>query len=386
MNSQICRSDTPRPYDDRYTMNHDAIMPGSVAVVLGTRPEIIKLAFVIKGLGESASVIHTGQHFDEGLSRIFLDVFQLPEPVSHLGVGGLSRAAQIGATVSTLDRVFEERGPNVIVVQGDTNTTLAGALAANAREIPIVHVEAGLRSHDRKMPEEHNRVLTDHLADVLCAPTTGARQNALDEGIAGHRIVLTGNTVVEAVRHLMPDGQSRRVIVERHGLEPGAFALSTFHRPENVDDPERLTLVLEQLAKLDLPVLLPLHPRSLESAHRSGLDAMLAEIRVVEPVGYREFLALSAESAFLVSDSGGIQEEATIYKRPIIVVRRSTERPEVIGSFARLVGVDSIAATAAEWLHDLPAVHRELAELDSPYGDGTASERIVRVIREMTPE
>lgn len=369
----------------RYPMNQNNTMPGSVVVVLGTRPEIIKLAFVIKGFGDAVAVLNTSQHFDDGLSRVFFDAFGLPEPARHLGIGGLTRAGQIGAAVTALDQIFSENRPNVVIVQGDTNSTLAGALAANARDLPIVHVEAGLRSHDRRMPEEHNRVLTDHLADILCAPTPVAVQNALDEGIPSERIVLTGNTVIEAVRHLMPDSATRRGLVESHGLEPGTFALSTFHRPENVDDPNRLALVLEELGKLGLPVLLPLHPRALDSARRSGLEDMLAEINVIDPVGYREFLGLSAESAFLISDSGGIQEEATVYKRPVIVVRRSTERPEVLGTFARLVDAESIAATVAEWLHDPPAIHRELNDLESPYGDGTASERIVETIRKMSP-
>ena len=349
----------------------------SVAVVLGTRPEIIKLAFIIKALGPAARVVHTGQHFDQQLFQVFLDAFELPDPSVHLGVGGKTRGSQIGSATQALDALFADERPDFVVVQGDTNTTLAGALAANAQEIPIVHVEAGLRSRDRRMPEEHNRVLTDHLADLLCAPTEVAVQNARMEGIPDERIELTGNTIVEAVHHLMPDSSERKSLLSDFELTANEFVVSTFHRPENVDDPKQLGSVLRQLALLQYPVLLPLHPRTRSVAEQHGLDSMFDGIRVIDPIGYREFLGLSAESAFLVSDSGGIQEESSIYKRPVIVVRRSTERPEVLNTFARLVDISSVSDTAREWLADPQSVHHELIDVPSPYGDGSASTRIV---------
>lgn len=351
--------------------------PGSVAVVFGTRPEIVKLAYVIKGLGAAARVIHTGQHWDLGLSQTFLDVFGIGEPSMHLGVGGRTRAGQIGAAIGALDHAFGQDTPAVVVVQGDTNTTLAGAVTANAYDIPLVHVEAGLRSHDRRMPEEHNRVITDHLANLLCAPTSAARENALAEGIEPTRIEVTGNTVVEAVQRLMPTAEERQTLVAFHGLEPAKYVLSTFHRPENVDDPDRFELILKQLSELRLPVILPLHPRSRERAKRFGLATHLKSIQTVEPIGYQEFLALGAESAFLVSDSGGVQEEVSVYKRPVIVVRRSTERPEVLGTFARLVSADGISAVVDDWLARPEELHSALQDVESPYGDGTASERIL---------
>jgi UDP-N-acetylglucosamine 2-epimerase (non-hydrolysing) len=354
--------------------------PGSVGVVLGTRPEIIKLAYVIKGLGDAARVIHTGQHYDFGLSASFFESFDIPTPPVFLGVGGLHRAGQIGAAISALGEVFGDDRPRAVVVQGDTNTTLAGAVAANAHEIPLVHVEAGLRSRDRRMPEEHNRVVTDHLADVLCAPTDVARKNLEREGIDPTRISVTGNTVVEAVQHLMPTVEDRLDLLESHGLETGEYVLSTFHRPENVDDPERFAVILEQLSSLPLPVVLPLHPRSRQKAAAFGMESQLAALEVIDPVGYREFLGLSAESAFLVSDSGGVQEEVSIYKRPVILVRRSTERPEVIGTFARLVEPGHIAEVADDWLGDVGEIHHQLATVPSPYGDGRASERIVDTV------
>jgi UDP-N-acetylglucosamine 2-epimerase (non-hydrolysing) len=355
--------------------------PRSVAVVLGTRPEIIKLAHVIRLLGPAAVVLHTGQHYDQSLSGTFLRAFDLGEPHAYLGVGGKTRGQQVGSAVRALDEHLSELEPTAVVVQGDTNTALAGGLAANALETLLVHVEAGLRSYDRRMPEEHNRVLLDHLGDLLCAPTQNAQKNLLEEGIPDTRIRVTGNTVVEAVLELLPDPDERRALLERYDLEPGSYVLSTFHRPENVDDPERFDLVLRELASLDLPVVLPLHPRSMARAAEHGMNRLLDEIRVIEPIGYQEFLGLGAESAFLVSDSGGVQEEVSVYKRSVIVVRRSTERPEVIGTFAELVepGPD-ISAVAGRWAADVPGLHQRLADLPSPYGDGTASAQIVKEI------
>lgn len=350
-------------------------------MVLGTRPEIVKLANVIRLLGPAARMVHTGQHYDAGLSGVFLSAFGLPGPDVHIGVGGQTRGGQIGAAVSAMDRYLEEHPAGALLVQGDTNASLAGAIAANAREIPLIHVEAGLRSFDRRMPEEHNRVLTDHLGDLLCAPTMVAKQNLLTEGIPESRIQVTGNTVVEAVLELMPDPDRRRVMLDEYQLEPGRFVLATFHRPENVDDPERFAAILDQLSALPLPVLLPLHPRSAARADDFELSDKLSAIRVIDPIGYAEFLGLGAESAFLVSDSGGVQEEVSVYKRSVIVVRRSTERPEVLGTFAELVDPEGIAAVAAGWLNDIDGLHSRLRELPSPYGDGSASELTVKAIR-----
>ena len=361
-----------------------ALPPRSVAVVLGTRPEIIKLAHVIRLLGPAAVVLHTGQHYDQGLSDTFLEAFGLGEPHAYLGVGGQTRGQQIGLGVRALDDQLSELRPGAVVVQGDTNTALAGGLAANALEMVLVHVEAGLRSHDRRMPEEHNRVLVDHLGDLLCAPTDVSKKNLLGEGIPESRVRVTGNTVVEAVLDLMPEPYERSRLLDSHHLSPGEFILSTFHRPENVDDPERFRTVLGELASLDLPVLLPLHPRSMAQATEHGMGDLLEAITVIDPIGYREFLGLGAESAFLISDSGGVQEEVSVYKRSVIVVRRSTERPEVLGTFAELVEPGpGISDVAARWSSDLPGLHERLASIPSPYGDGTASARIVEAIGEL---
>ncbi len=358
---------------------------GQVAVVYGTRPEIIKLGGVVRRLGPSALLIHTGQHFDASMSANVADHVRMPEPHVRLAVGGLTRAHQISAALAELDGILERHPVGALVVQGDTNATVAGALAANARGIPLVHVEAGLRSHDRAMPEEHNRIVTDHLSDLLCAPTPGCVGNLAREGIGGARVTETGNTVVEAVREMLPARAERLATLGRLGLRGDAYVLATIHRPENTDDPQVLGTILEQLSLIPLDVVIPLHPRTRAAAKRFGLEPLLAGMRVLESLGPRTFLGLAAEAAVLVSDSGGIQEECTVIGRPLVVVRRSTERPEAMADFARLVpGGQGLAEAVGEIVGQGPALRARLASLTSPFGDGTACDRIVAGIHALT--
>jgi UDP-N-acetylglucosamine 2-epimerase (non-hydrolysing) len=358
--------------------------PASVAVVLGTRPEIVKLAELIRLLGASAQVVYTGQHHDDNLGPSFFRELGVRPPDVTLRVGGSPRGEQIGQALGALDRHFAASPPRAVIVQGDTNSTLAGALAANAREIPLLHVEAGLRSQDRAMPEEHNRIVTDHLADLCCTPTETTRAHLESEGIVGDRVRVTGNTVVEVLQRIAPSAAYRRALVQSIGVLPSRYVVATFHRPENVDTPDRLRHILGGLAALPLPVVLPLHPRTAARIASFGLRPLLDELRVVPPLPYRDFLGLAAECAFLVSDSGGVQEEASVVKRPVLVVRNSTERPEVLGTFARLVRVeDEMTESVADWLADLATLHRRLAGTPSPYGDGSASRRCHEALDEL---
>jgi UDP-N-acetylglucosamine 2-epimerase (non-hydrolysing) len=232
------------------------------------------------------------------------------------------------------------------------------------------------------MPEEHNRVVADHLADLCLAPTAVAAGNLAAEAIPPERIVVTGNTVVDAVRRILPAPAERRAVLARFGLEVDGYVIATLHRPENVDDPERLRAILEALGAIERPVVLPFHPRGRRRADEHGLTPLLSRLHVVSPVDYPDFLSLLAESAYAVSDSGGVQEEVSVVKRPLIVVRRSTERPEVLGTFARLVTEpDQIPEVLGSWLSDLAAVHRQLDGTPSPYGDGDADDRCADAIR-----
>ena len=346
----------------------------SIAIVFGTRPEIIKLAPLIRGLGSRAVVIHTGQHFDDNMSGAFLRQLRLGDPQYHLDVGGLTRGAQIGRSATAIEALLMELRPHAVVVQGDTNSGVGGAIAANAASIPLLHLEAGLRSFDRSMPEEHNRILIDAIADRCLAPHQTNAALLEREGIGTDRIAVTGSTLREALVPMMPDRSERLRLLHQHSLQPNEFVLATVHRPENADSPTRLATILTELAGLGVPTVLPLHPRARARVQEYRLEQLLEPLVVLEPLGYREFLGLAAEAALLVSDSGGVQEEATIIKRPVVIVRNSTERPELLGTFAHLVGVGpDISATAQRLLADVPAQHAMLADLPYPYGEGVVS-------------
>jgi UDP-N-acetylglucosamine 2-epimerase (non-hydrolysing) len=353
-----------------------------IAVVVGTRPEIVKLAHVIRILGPSARFLHTCQHRDEELSGVFLAGAHLPQPETFSGICGEPRHAQVGRMVELLGCAFAERPPAAVLVQGDTNTVAAAAQAGSYAGVPVVHVEAGLRSHDRAMPEEINRCVTAVLADLHCAPTDRAVANLRAEGVPAEKIVLTGNTIVEATLGMLPDEADAAEIAAGLGVEPGEYVLATIHRPENTDDPERLRTVLDELSKLGLPVLLPLHPRTRAAVQRYGLGAALDRLQPVPPADHRTFLGLARHARLLVSDSGGVQEECTVLRRPLIVVRNSTERPESIeAGFAHLVQPGPVISDLGRQLIGDPGLDERLAAIPCPYGDGRASERITALVR-----
>lgn len=352
-------------------------------IAIGTRPEIVKLAPVIRELGDAAVLAHTNQHQDEELSGVFLRAAGIRQGHSLNGICRQPRHAQVGRMVEQLGEIFAADRPSAVVVQGDTNTASAGAQAASYAGVPVIHVEAGLRSFDRRMPEEINRCLVGVLADIHCAPTERAVANLVAEGVSTGKIELTGNTIVEATLATMPSASVARQTADSLGVEPDKFVLATIHRPENTDDPERLEIILTELSKLGLPVLLPLHPRTRLAAERHGLTAALDRLQVVPPVDHATFLGLASLAKLIVSDSGGVQEECTVLKKPLIVVRNSTERPESIeAGFAHLVQPGPVIGELGRQLIgdiDLPA---RLRAIPCPYGDGRASERIAALARQ----
>jgi UDP-N-acetylglucosamine 2-epimerase (non-hydrolysing) len=358
-------------------------MSHKVAVVFGTRPEIIKLAPVVHRLGERAVVVHTGQHFDDNMSRTFLEQLHLGRPDYELHVGGATRGAQIGSATTGIEAFLIDARPAAVLVQGDTNSGLAGALAANATGTPLVHLEAGLRSYDRSMPEEHNRVLIDALSDLCLAPHETNAEALRREGVTDDRIAVTGSTLRDAIDIIMPGDTERATQLASHGVEPDRFVLATVHRAENADNEANLRAILSELASIALPVVLPLHPRTRRRAMEFGLDDLLSKLSLCEPLGYREFVSLASQCALIISDSGGVQEEATIVKRPVLVVRNSTERPEILGTFAHLVAPGpQIGRLAHALLTDLRAVHADLAALPYPYGSdaSTAVEKAISAL------
>ncbi len=353
-----------------------------ISVVIGTRPEIVKMAHIVRLMGSQARLIHSGQHTDDELSGVFLAAARLPVPHMLTGIRGEPRYAQIGRITEQLGELFARQRPAAVVVQGDTNTAMAAAQAGNYGGVPVVHVEAGLRSYDRDMPEEINRCVIGVLASLHCAPTPRAAASLAAEGVPAERIALTGNTIVEATLAMLPDEAEAREIVTASGAEPGRYVLATIHRPENTDDPQRLGCILDELGKLGWPVLFPLHPRTRLAAARYGLDAALDRLRVLPPADHRTFLALARHAGLLISDSGGVQEECTVLKRPLIVVRNSTERPESIeAGFAHLVQPGPVIGELGRRLISDEGLASWLAAQPCPYGDGTASAQIAGLLR-----
>lgn len=356
-----------------------------IVIVVGTRPEIIKMAPVIKELerrGIEFIFIHSGQHYDFEMSKVFIDELELPEPYASFTLEGRNPAAQIGEIMIKLEAILKDvvkrKREDIMLIQGDTNTVLAAGLAAVKLGMRLGHIEAGLRSYDWRMPEEHNRRMIDHISDYLFAPTEIAKKNLLKEHVWG-RVFVTGNTVIDALNIYF----DRVKEVESRVLEKVKFdeyALVTFHRSENVDDPNTLRDFVIILRDSPIPVVFPVHPRTRKRLHEYGLWHIverLQHVQVLPPQGYFEFLALLKNCKVVLTDSGGIQEEATHprIRKPVLVLRTSTERPEaVIAGFARVVGVNPVVVLA-----ELERVRNNVFDLPevSPFGDGHSARRII---------
>jgi UDP-N-acetylglucosamine 2-epimerase (non-hydrolysing)/UDP-GlcNAc3NAcA epimerase len=345
---------------------------------VGNRPQFIKAAAVSGQLRERHEevLVHTGQHHDDNLSQVFFAELGLARPERELGIAGASNSSQLARMLAALEPVIAEVRPDAALVYGDTNSTLAGALAAAGAAVPLVHVEAGMRSFDRSMPEELNRVLADQLSQLLlCASDTAAR-NLRAEAAPG-RIEVTGDVMVDVALRLQPTARSRREVPAGYGLEPGSYLLVTAHRAGNVDEPERLRALLELLAALPGPVLFPLHPRTrarLAEAGLLGALESLPDVQVTTPLGYLEFSALTCQARAVLTDSGGVQKEAYLAGVPCVTLRASTEWVETVeAGWNTLVDLDVEAALRA--LERAPPADRPQL-----YGDGRAAERCVRAI------
>ena len=354
-----------------------------ISIVLGTRPEIIKMSPVIRECEEKGLdyfILHTGQHYSYEMDRVFFDELELPQPKYNLDVGSGTHAEQTGRIMIGVEKVLMKERPDIVLVQGDTNTTLSGALAAAKLQIKVGHVEAGLRSFDRRMPEEINRVLTDHISDYLFAPTEKARQNLLREGLDGSRIYVTGNTIVDAVYQNLEIAKKKVNVLKDLGLKSEGYFLVTAHRQENVDVKERLKGILKGLElirqEFSMPVVFPMHPRTRRRIREFGLS--LDGIEVINPLGFLEFLQLEANARLVLTDSGGVQEETCILKVPCVTLRDNTERPETIE-----VGANMLAGTDPEKILGCSKIMLNRGRnWENPFGDGKAGKRIVGIIIE----
>jgi len=359
----------------------------SIVVVVGTRPEIIKMAPIVKELekrGMEFTFIHTGQHYDYEMSQLFIEELGLPKPNESFKLENSNPASQMGEMMIKLEASLEKyknRKQKIMLIQGDTNTMLTSGLTALKLGIRIGHVEAGLRSFDWRMPEEHNRRMIDHASHYLFAPTEISKKNLLEEHAWGE-VFVTGNTVIDAVEMYFSkvEDAEKEILGE---LKFSEYILVTFHRAENVDDPQVLRDFVRILKGTPMPIVFPIHPRTRKRMQEHGLLSeveSMKHLQLVPPQGYFEFLALMKNSKLIMTDSGGLQEEATHSKirKPVLVLRTSTERPEaVIHGFARIVGTNPVTVLAE--LEKILNEKIKLPEL-SLFGDGKASVRIVDIV------
>jgi UDP-GlcNAc3NAcA epimerase len=351
-----------------------------ITTILGARPQFIKAAPVCRALrtaGINETIIHTGQHYDHVMSQIFFDQLGIPTPEVNLGVGSGRHGEQTGAMIAGIEDILLARRPDQVLVYGDTNSTLAGALAAVKLGIPIAHVEAGLRSFNRRMPEEHNRVLTDHVADWLFCPTATAVTNLAREGVT-RGVAMVGDTMCDAIHCFMPVAEQKTTILWDLSLSAGDYVLATVHRPSNTDDAEQLGHILMALAAVDEPVILPIHPRTRSRIrNHTTLQQILnrGNLRVIDPVGYFEMLVLTNNARIIVTDSGGLQKEAYICGVPCVILRDETEWIETVEA-----GWSVLVGSQTSRIYEAISSFKPSKNRTTLFGDGNAAKSIVNYL------
>jgi UDP-N-acetylglucosamine 2-epimerase (non-hydrolysing) len=366
-------------------------MPRTIVCVVGARPNFMKMAPLLRAMRSRPSefrpiLVHTGQHYDAAMSDIFFAQLGIPEPDLHLGVGGGTHASQTAGVMTAMERLLEDDRPDLVLVVGDVNSTLAAAVAAAKACVPLAHVEAGLRSFDRRMPEEVNRLVTDALSSYLFVTEQSGVTNLAREGLPGDRVFLVGNVMIDTLDALLPSIRERRMAAELR-LTPGRFGVVTLHRPSNVDDEARLEAWVDVLGEIGdrLPLVFPAHPRTTARLASAGLSERLAAngIRTIDPLPYVEFLSLVADSQLVLTDSGGIQEETTVLGVPCLTLRDNTERPVTVRlGTNRLIGAEpaNLRHAIADALAPGLAVGHRTAPVRPPMWDGHAAERIVEIL------
>ncbi|MBI2934775.1 MAG: UDP-N-acetylglucosamine 2-epimerase (non-hydrolyzing) [Chloroflexi bacterium] len=351
-----------------------------IAICLGTRPEIIKMAPVIKLLereGRDYFILHTGQHYSYELDRVFFQELALPPSRYNVGAGSGSHARQTAQILVGVEDILRQDPVDVVLAEGDTNSVLASSLAAVKMHIKTGHVEAGLRSYDRNMPEEINRIVADHCCDLLFAPTAKSVENLRAEGIPREKIFLTGNTIVDVVYQVREAAARNTQPLKNNGLRSKGYLLVTVHRQENVEIPERFAGILKALkavsSRFQLPVFYPIHPHSRKNISAFGLESEAEGIILAGPTNYIDFVALELNAALVLTDSGGVQEETCILQVPCVTLRDNTERPETVD-----VGANVLAgADPARILGSAELMLKRKRDWANPFGDGTAAEKIV---------
>lgn len=365
-----------------------------IITIVGARPQFVKAAVVSRAIGRANAgvagpgirelIVHTGQHFDAAMSDVFFEELSIPRPAFHLGIGGLGHGAMTGRMLEAIERVLIDEKPDWVLVYGDTNSTLAGALAAVKLHISVAHVEAGLRSFNRRMPEEINRVLTDHASDLLFAPTDVAVGHLRGEGHAASKIVRSGDVMYDAALFYAEQARTRSTIAERLRLRSREFVLATIHRAENTDDLDRLAVIFDALSHLSgrFPVVLPIHPRTRSRiAAASRFADAIGNVTLIDPVGYLDMVALQQLARLIVTDSGGVQKEAFFFGVPCVTLRDETEWTELVEAGAnRLASPNSVQTVLKAFDQALASTVPNAARSEL-YGDGDAARKIVDALR-----
>ncbi|WP_209628590.1 UDP-N-acetylglucosamine 2-epimerase (non-hydrolyzing) [Methanofollis sp. W23] len=353
-----------------------------LSIVVGTRPEIIKMSPIIRYCQEKNiefNIIHTNQHYSYDMDRIFFEDLNLPEPNFNLEIGSGTPGDQTGKMLSKIETVLMKEKPGIVLVQGDTNSVLAGALAASKLHIPVAHVEAGLRSFDRNMPEEINRILTDHIADYLFAPTNISKENLIHEGIISG-VSVVGNTIVDATYQNLNIANDKSTILQDLGLKKGDYFLVTLHRAENVDDKDILSNILSSLSNLSKiyaePILFPVHPRTEKMIQTFNLSSSLNGITCIKPVGYLDFLVLEGNARLVLTDSGGVQEETCILNIPCVTLRDTTERPETIDAEKNILA----GREPGTIISCVKSMFVKKISNQNPFGSGDSGKQIVEIL------
>lgn len=355
-----------------------------IVTILGARPQFIKAASMSRAAAQAGIqdiIVHTGQHYDSNMSDVFFEELSIPAPSYHLGIGGGTHGRMTGRQLEAVEEVLLDEKPDAVIVYGDTNSTIAGALAAVKLHIPVGHVEAGLRSFNRRMPEEVNRVLTDHISTWCFAPTEQALRHLASEGITGSSVHIVGDVMYDAARIFGAEVEARSRILQNLSLHEGSFFLSTVHRQENTDDPARLKAILGALREIaqSTPVVLPLHPRTRKILTEAGqFERMTAGLIITDPLGFFDIIALMRAAELVLTDSGGMQKEAYFHGTPVVILRDETEWSELLDlGWARLVQPTSIQGIL-EAARAMAGVHGDLQT--RPYGDGHAAEKILKIM------
>jgi len=354
-----------------------------ISIILGTRPEIIKMSSIIRECRKrklNYFILHTNQHYSANLDKIFFDELKIPRPKYNLEVGSGTHAEEIGKMLVGIEKILIKENPDITLVEGDTNTVLAGALAATKLHIKVGHIESGLRSYFREMPEEINRILTDHCSDFLFTPTEGAKDILIKEGILKKKIFITGNTIVDVVYQNLKIAKKKSKILEKLKIERRKYFLLTAHRSENVDKKERIKEILSGMKlvskKFGLPIIYSVHPRAKKMIKKFKLK-ISNETKLIEPIGYLDFLQLETNAKLVLTDSGGVQEETCILKVPCVTLRDNTERPETVEVGSNiLAGVDS-----REILSSVSKMLMRKRNWRNPFGAGDSGKRIVKILR-----